>query len=78
VLFQPLLESVALAGDGHGQALVRSFAAEPRMAAIAVPGAGPAQAASYDTAGRTVARATGSGTTVSIVVPPGGFAIAVR
>jgi hypothetical protein len=48
------------------------------MAAIAVPGAGPAQAASYDTAGRTVARATGSGTTVSIVVPPGGFAIAVR
>lgn len=78
VLFQPLLESVALAGDGHGQALVRSFAAEPRMATIAVPGAGPAQATSYDTAGRTVARASGSGTTVSIVVAPGGFAIAVR
>ena len=78
VLFLPLLESVALAGDGRGQALVRSFAAEPRTATIAVPGAGPVQATSYDTAGRTVARASGSGTTVSIVVAPGGFAIAVR
>jgi hypothetical protein len=78
VLFQPLVESLALAGDGHGQALVRSFASEARKAAIAVPGTGPAQATSYDTAGRAVARASGSGATVSIVVPPGGFAIAVR
>jgi hypothetical protein len=78
VLFQPLLESLALAGDGHGQALVRSFASEPRTAAIAVPGTGPAQATSYDAAGRAVARASGSGTTVSIVVPSGGFAIALR
>jgi hypothetical protein len=80
VVFQPLLESLALAGagHGHGQALVRSFASEPRKAAIAVPGAGPAQATSYDTAGRLVARARGSGTTVSIVVAPGGFAIALR
>ena len=78
MLFQPLLESLALAGDGRGQALVRSFASEPRKAAIAVPGTGSAQATSYDTAGREVARASASGATVSIVVPPGGFAIAVR
>jgi hypothetical protein len=79
VLFQPLIESLALAGDGgHGQALVRSFAAAPRTAAIAVPGSGRAQATSYDAAGRTAAQASGSGPTVSIAVPPGGFAIASR
>ena len=48
------------------------------MAAIAVPGGGLAQVTSYDIAGRAVARSSGRGTTVSIVVPPGGFAIAVR
>jgi hypothetical protein len=78
VLFQPPIESVALAGDGHGQALVRSFAPEARRAAIAVPGAGPAHATSYDAAGRATARASASGATVSIVVASGGFAIAER
>jgi hypothetical protein len=78
VLYQPLLESLALAGGSHGQALVRSFAPDRRTASIAVPGSGRARAASYDATGREVAQAGSSGPQVSISIPSGGFAIAVR
>ncbi len=78
VVFQPLIESVALAGDGHAQALVRSFASKRRATAIVVPGSGAVRAASYDAEGRAFAQAGGNGPSVSIVVPPGGFALARR
>ena len=61
VLYQPLIESVALAGDGRGQTLARSFAAERRIATLAVPGTDRVRATSYDTAGREVAHGRGDG-----------------
>jgi hypothetical protein len=74
VLYQPLIESVALQGDGHGRALARSFAPERRTATLTVPGTGRIRATSYDDTGREVARANGA----TISIPPGGFAIAER
>jgi hypothetical protein len=78
VLYQPLFESLSLTGDGHAQALVRSFAADRRTATIAVPGAGRARATSYDATGREAAQASSNGPQVSISIPSGGFAIAER
>jgi hypothetical protein len=78
VLYQPLLESLSLTGAGHGQALVRSFAPDRRVATIAVPGTGRARATSYDATGREAAQASASGPQVSISIPSGGFAIAER
>jgi hypothetical protein len=78
VLYQPLLESLALAGGGHGQAVVRSFAPDRRTATIAAPGSGRTRATSYDAAGRAAAEASSSGPQVSISIPSGGFAIVVR
>jgi hypothetical protein len=78
VLFQPLIESVALAGDGRGQTLARSFAPAKRFAALPVPGAGPVRATSYDAQGRAAASARGVGATIAIAIPPGGFALAER
>jgi hypothetical protein len=78
VLYQPLIESVTLAGEGRGQALVRSFAPEKRVATITVPGSGRVRATSYDTAGRGVASAAGKDPAISISIPSGGFAIAER
>jgi hypothetical protein len=77
-LDQPLLESLALSGGGRRQALVRSFAPDRRTATIAVPGSGRTRATSYDAAGRAAAEASSSGPQVSISIPSGGFAIAVR
>jgi hypothetical protein len=78
VLYQPLLESLSLAGDGPGQALVRSFALDRRTATIAVPGSGRTRATSYDAAGREAAEASANGPQVSISIPLGGLAAAVR
>ncbi|WP_156027908.1 hypothetical protein [Candidatus Solirubrobacter pratensis] len=66
VLFQPLIESLSLAGDGRGQTLLRSFALGRRT--VAVHGT----ATSYDTEGRVYARSRGG----AVVIPPGGFALA--
>jgi hypothetical protein len=74
VLFQPLIESVALAGDGRGQVLARSFATERRVATLTVPGSGRIRATSYDAAGREADHGNGA----AIAIPPGGFAIAER
>ncbi|WP_053227874.1 hypothetical protein [Solirubrobacter soli] len=78
VLFQPLVESVTLAGDGRGQALARSFAPGRQVATLTVPGAGRIRATSYDATGREAASGRGDGATVAIAIPPGGFAIAER
>jgi hypothetical protein len=75
VLMQPQVEWLTLAqpGSGHATALVRSFAATPRKAAIAVPGAGRALVSVSDHTGRLLTRYAVSGSVVHIVVPPGGF-----
>ena len=61
ILVQPLIESLTLTG----QTLARSFDDERRR--IALPG----RATSYDTTGREYDRGRGT-----VVIPPGGFAIA--
>jgi hypothetical protein len=78
VLYQPLIESVALAGDGRGQTLARSFAPTRQVAKLAVPGSGRLRATSYDTAGREVASSRGDGAAIAIAIPSGGFAVAER
>jgi hypothetical protein len=78
VLFQPLIETVALAGDGRGQTLARSFAARRQLATLAVPGSGRLRATSYDDHGREVASSRGDGAAIAIAIAPGGFAIAER
>jgi len=79
VLYQPLIESVSLAGaDGLGQALARSFASDRRPATLAVPGRGRIRATSYDTSGREAATSRGDGPSTTIMIPPGGFAVAER
>ena len=61
ILVQPLIESLTLTG----QTLARSFDDEPRRVAL------PGRATSYDTTGREYDRGRGT-----VVIPPGGFAIA--
>jgi hypothetical protein len=78
VLFQPLIESVALAGDGRGQAMACSNAPGRQVASLTVPGTGTVSATSYDATGREASRNRGAGATVAIAIPPGGWAIAVR
>jgi hypothetical protein len=78
VLYQPLIETVALAGDGRGQTLARSFAPRGQLAKLAVPGSGRLRATSYDERGREVASSRGDGPAITIAIAPGGFAIAER
>lgn len=76
-VFQPLVETLVLSGDGATQALLRSFASRPRERELSLPGQGRVTASSYDAAGRLVARRSGRAD-VRVTVPPGGFAIAER
>ena len=78
VLYQPLIETVALAGDGRGQTLARSFAPRRQLAKLTVPGSGRLRATSYDARGREVASSRGDGPAIAIAMAPGGFAIAER
>jgi hypothetical protein len=80
VLLTPLISRLVLAGDGHGTALLNSVATGARAATITIPGSGTAVASSYDSSGRLrrTARAGADPSTVTVVVPPGGFAIVRR
>jgi hypothetical protein len=80
VLLTPLVSRLVLAGNGHGTALLNSVATEARPATITLPGSGTAVASSYDSSGRPwrSARAGADPSTVTVVVPPGGFAIVRR
>jgi hypothetical protein len=80
VLTQPEVEWLILAqpGSRHATAMVRSFAPTVRRVAIAVPGAGPALVSGYDHTGRQVTRYAVNGSSVPVVVLPGGFVVVRR
>jgi hypothetical protein len=80
VLTQPELEWLILAqaNSRHATAMVRSFALTVRRVTIAVPGAGPALVRGYDNTGRQVTSYTVSGSSVPVVVLPGGFVVVRR
>ena len=73
----PLVATLTMRGDGHGSALLNSVARTPRQATVAVPGTGLTVATSYDRWGRPAGVASGTDS-VTVTVPPGGFAIALR
>lgn len=79
VLVQPEVEWLTLGSDSDaGTALVRSFATAPRRAEVAVPGTGRASVEIYDASGRLVYAHGSAEGSVSMVLPPGGFAVVRR
>jgi hypothetical protein len=82
VLVQPEVEWVTLAqpGTGHGVALVRNFADEPRELTLAVPGSGPVLVTQHDQMGAIAGQDQdrNGGAEVRIEVPAGGFTLALR
>lgn len=77
VQLTPLVSSLVTAGGGHGVALLNSVAGTTRSLTITVPGTGRTVATSYDARGRVRGVVVGAGS-VTVRVPPGGFAIALR
>ena len=73
----PLLSSLVADGAGHGVALLHSAAGATRSLTISVPGTGSTTATSYDEHGRIVGTTVGAGS-ITIQVPAGGFAVALR
>jgi hypothetical protein len=77
LLVTPLVSTLTMRGDGHGSALLNSVARTPRSATVMVPGTGVTVATSHDRWGRPAGVASGVDS-VTVRVPPGGFAIALR
>lgn len=73
----PLVSTLVADGDGHGVALLNSVASTRRRITVSVPGTGPTTATSYDSSGQLWRTTTGTGS-VTVDLPPGGFAIARR
>jgi hypothetical protein len=73
----PLVSALVTSGAGHGVALLNSVAATGRSRTVSVPGTGPTVATSYDRHGRRQHTVHGGGS-ITIQVPPGGFAVARR
>ena len=73
----PLVSTLVADGDGHGVALLNSVASTRRRITVSVPGTGPTTATSYDSSGQLWRTTTGTGS-VTVDLPPGGFAIAGR
>lgn len=77
LLVTPLVSTLVTGGADHGVTLLASAADTARRLSVGTPGGGRVVASSFDRHGRPVRVATGWGT-VTVVVPPGGFAVAVR
>ncbi|HTZ42614.1 MAG TPA: hypothetical protein VMB79_02035 [Jatrophihabitans sp.] len=77
LLLTPLVSRLVTSGGGHGLALLSSVADTARQVTVRVPGAGTTTATGYDRYGRPWSTATGQDS-VTVEVPPGGFAIARR
>lgn len=77
VQLTPLLASLITEGGGHSLALLNSQADTPRNLTLELPGTGPAVATSYDNQARQWHTAVGSDS-ITVEVPPGGFAIVRR
>jgi hypothetical protein len=77
LLLTPLLSTLVTRGNGHGVALITSVADTERRVTVEVPGTGPTVARIFDDHGRLREIVTG-GAAVTVLVPGGGFAIALR
>ncbi len=75
VLVQPALEWLVLGDDGRGQALLRSFDQRPRRQAVTLDGVERVTAVAFDALGSRTWSTTTAGDTVTVRVPPGGFAL---
>lgn len=78
VMLEPLVSRLVLAGDGHGTALLRSASTTAERTTVRVPGSGAARVTTYDGRGQLVAESVSTATTVSVIVPAGGFALVRR
>jgi YD repeat-containing protein len=71
LIVQPEIERILLAGDGGRQGVLRSWAAERRLASVAA-GSGRLTAFAYDASGRLVSTTSGTGT-MTVPVEAYGF-----
>ena len=79
LLLTPLVSTLVTSGaDGHAMALLTSVASTTRRLTVAVPGTGRTVARSFDLTGRLAGVVVAGDGPVTIAVPPGGFAIALR
>ena len=78
VLLTPLLAALVTAGDGHSVALLNSEADTQRTRTVELPGTGRSVATSYDDQGRLWRVTISTDATVTVPVPPGGFAVVQR
>ena len=78
VLLTPLLAALVTAGDGHSVALLNSEADTQRTRTVELPGTGRSVAISYDDQGRLWRVTISTDATVTVPVPPGGFAVVQR
>jgi hypothetical protein len=77
LLVTPFVSTLITHGDGHGMALLNSVADTQRRLTVNVPGTGPTVATSYDTRGQVSSVVAGTGS-ITVLIPAGGFAIALR
>ncbi len=77
LLVTPLVSTLVTGGAGHGVTLLASAAGTARRLTIGAPGDGRVVASGFDRQGRPAGVVSGWGT-VTVTVPPGGFAVAVR
>lgn len=78
LLLIPTVSRLVLAGPGSGMVLLRNAERRSASVAVAVPGDGPLRIHSYDGSGRLVRSTSGSGTSATVTVAPGGFTVVSR
>lgn len=77
VQLTPLISTLSTDGAGHGVTLLNSAAPTRRRLTLSGPGSGLTVATSYDDHGRLWRVKVGAGS-ITVEVPAGGFAVAVR
>jgi hypothetical protein len=77
VQLTPLVSTLVIEGGGHSVALLNSASDTPRSRTLGLPGTGQTVATSYDSQGRLSRIAIGTDS-ITVLVPPGGFAVALR
>jgi hypothetical protein len=77
VQLTPLVSALVIEGGGHSVALLNSASETPRSRTLGLPGTGQTVATSYDSQGRLFRVAIGTDS-ITVLVPPGGFAVALR
>jgi hypothetical protein len=78
VMLEPLVSRLVLSGDGHGTVLLRSASSTAERTRVWVPGSGTARVSTYDGRGDLVSTSAGTGRSVRVILPAGGFALARR